>query len=30
MLFLLFQLGGDRYALDVSQVAEVCPGQDQG
>jgi len=25
MLFLLFQLGKDRYALDVSQVAEVLP-----
>ena len=25
MLFLLFQLGRDRYALDVAQVAEVIP-----
>ena len=25
MLFLLFQLGTDRYALDASQVAEVLP-----
>lgn len=25
MLFLLFQLGKDRYALDCSQVAEVLP-----
>ena len=25
MLFLLFQLGKDRYALDVEQVAEVLP-----
>lgn len=25
MLFLLFQLGTDRYALDVRQVAEVLP-----
>ena len=25
MLFLLFQLGKDRYALDVRQVAEVLP-----
>lgn len=25
MLFLLFQLGGDRYALDAMQVAEVLP-----
>jgi chemotaxis-related protein WspB len=25
MLFLLFQLGQDRYALDTSQVAEVLP-----
>lgn len=25
MLFLLFQLGNDRYALDVGQVAEVLP-----
>jgi chemotaxis-related protein WspB len=25
MLFLLFQLGQDRYALDVGQVAEVLP-----
>src|SRR4051812_41962294 len=25
MLFLLFQLGKDRYALDASQVAEVLP-----
>lgn len=25
MLFLLFQLGKDRYALDVGQVAEVLP-----
>jgi chemotaxis-related protein WspB len=25
MLFLLFQLGDDRYALDASQVAEVLP-----
>jgi chemotaxis-related protein WspB len=25
MLFLLFQLGADRYALDVSQVVEVLP-----
>ncbi len=25
MLFLLFQLGGDCYALDAAQVAEVLP-----
>ena len=25
MLFLLFELGNDRYALDVRQVAEVLP-----
>ena len=25
MLFLLFQLGQDRYALDASQIAEVLP-----
>jgi len=25
MLFLQFQLGHDRYALDVSQVVEVLP-----
>jgi chemotaxis-related protein WspB len=25
MLFLLFQLGGDRYALDAVQIAEVLP-----
>lgn len=25
MLFLLFQLGNDRYALDASQIAEVLP-----
>ena len=25
MLFLLFELGQDRYALDVQQVAEVLP-----
>lgn len=25
MLFLLFELGNDRYALDVGQVAEVLP-----
>ncbi|HXE38418.1 MAG TPA: chemotaxis protein CheW [Azonexus sp.] len=25
MLFLLFQLGNDRYALEVGQVAEVLP-----
>jgi len=25
MLFLLFQLGNDRYALDTRQVAEVLP-----
>jgi chemotaxis-related protein WspB len=25
MLFLLFQLGNDRYALDAGQVAEVLP-----
>ncbi len=25
MLFLLFHLGNDRYALDVGQVAEVLP-----
>jgi chemotaxis-related protein WspB len=25
MLFLLFELGSDRYALDVRQVAEVLP-----
>ena len=25
MLFLLFELGQDRYALDVRQVAEVLP-----
>lgn len=25
MLFLLFQLGKDRYALDASQIAEVLP-----
>ena len=25
MLFLVFELGSDRYALDVSQVAEVMP-----
>src|SRR5438094_848993 len=25
MLFLLFQLGKDRYALDASQVVEVAP-----
>src|SRR5438552_2197518 len=25
MLFLLFQLGKDRYALDIRQVAEVLP-----
>jgi chemotaxis-related protein WspB len=25
MLFLLFQLGDDRYALDTSRVAEVLP-----
>lgn len=25
MLFLLFQLGNDRYVLDVGQVAEVLP-----
>ncbi|MBI3900009.1 MAG: purine-binding chemotaxis protein CheW [Gammaproteobacteria bacterium] len=25
MLFLLFQLGNDRYALDVASVAEVLP-----
>lgn len=25
MLFLLFQLGSDRYALNASQVAEVLP-----
>lgn len=25
MLFLLFQLGDDRYAIDVEQVAEVLP-----
>ena len=25
MLFLLFQVGSDRYALDVRQIAEVLP-----
>ena len=25
MLFILFQLGRDRYALDAAQVAEVLP-----
>lgn len=25
MLYLLFELGGDRYALDVQQVVEVLP-----
>lgn len=25
MLFILFQLGGDRYAFDAAQVAEVLP-----
>src|SRR3979490_171358 len=25
MLFLLFELGKDRYALDVRQIAEVLP-----
>jgi chemotaxis-related protein WspB len=25
MLFLLFQLGNDHYALDVAQIAEVLP-----
>ena len=25
MLFLLFQLGEDRYALDAGQVVEVLP-----
>ena len=25
MLFLLFQLGNDRYALDASRVVEVLP-----
>ena len=25
MLFLLFQLGGERYALEVSRVVEVLP-----
>ncbi|HVY72098.1 MAG TPA: chemotaxis protein CheW [Verrucomicrobiae bacterium] len=25
MLFLLFQLGGDRYALEAAQVVEVLP-----
>ncbi len=25
MLFLLFQLGADRYALDIRQIAEVLP-----
>ena len=25
MLFLLFELGGERYALDVRQIAEVLP-----
>jgi chemotaxis-related protein WspB len=25
MLFLLFELGNDRYALDVRQIAEVLP-----
>lgn len=25
MLFLLFQLGGDRYALDAGQIVEVLP-----
>jgi chemotaxis-related protein WspB len=25
MLFLLFQLGNDRYVLDVQQIAEVLP-----
>jgi len=25
MLFLLFELGSDRYALDVRQIAEVLP-----
>lgn len=25
MLFLVFQLGHDRYALDVAQIAEVLP-----
>ena len=25
MLFLLFQLGQDRYALDTGRVAEVLP-----
>src|SRR3982074_2397318 len=25
MLFLLFELGRDRYALDVLQIAEVLP-----
>ena len=25
MLFLLFQLGQDRYALDASRVVEVVP-----
>lgn len=25
MLFLLFQVGGERYALDAGQVAEVLP-----
>ena len=25
MLFLIFELGKDRYALDVRQIAEVMP-----
>ena len=25
MLFLLFEMGKDRYALDVRQIAEVLP-----
>jgi chemotaxis-related protein WspB len=25
VLFLLFELGNDRYALDVRQIAEVLP-----
>ena len=25
MLYLLFQLDGDRYALNVAQIAEVLP-----
>jgi chemotaxis-related protein WspB len=28
MLYLLFELGGDRYALDVRQVVEVLPQVD--